>query len=133
MILQELCPRTLAADDAYTQAMRIRRWARAGVALMTPALRWVKGRYAEAYHRFIKYPDCALRARRRRTSVEPLFDLISKTVGTDAYRKQLAMKSLSSVRTHLALGALSVQIAMVVNSVWKMPHRNISHMAAAFQ
>ena len=133
LILSELRPHTLAADDAYTKAMRIRHWARRGVALLTPALRWVNGRYAQAYHRFIQLPDSAVRLRRRRTSVEPLFDLISKTIGADSHHKQLAVKSLDNVRPCLALAVLSVQIAMIANSIWKLPHRNISNMAAAFQ
>ena len=43
-ILTQLSPQTLTADDAYTQASRIRRWAKSQVALITPALRWTKGR-----------------------------------------------------------------------------------------
>ena len=37
-ILTQLSPQTLTADDAYTQASRIRRWAKSQVALITPAL-----------------------------------------------------------------------------------------------
>ena len=133
LILGELRPHTLTADDAYTKAMRIRHWAEREVALITPALRWVKGRYAEAYHRFIELPHSALRLRRRRTSVEPLFDLISRAVGSDRHDKQLAVKSLDNVRPCLALAVLSVQIAMIANSIWGLPHRNISNMTAAFQ
>ena len=48
-ILTQLSPQTLTADDAYTQASRIRRWAKSQVALITPE--WTKGRYAKAYHR----------------------------------------------------------------------------------
>jgi hypothetical protein len=87
VILDQLRPQTLAADDAYTQATRIRRWANRGVALLTPALKWVKGRFARAYHRFIKLPDIAEHLGKRRTSVEPLFDLIAKVIGTTAKQK----------------------------------------------
>lgn len=41
-------PLTVAADNKYTQALRIRRWARHGPALLTPALQWVTGCYAHA-------------------------------------------------------------------------------------
>ncbi len=44
MILTALAPKTVAADNSYTQATRIRQWATHGVALLTPAVRWVKGR-----------------------------------------------------------------------------------------
>lgn len=55
-LVHVLAPHTLTTDDAYPQARRIRRWAQAGVVLLTAALRWVKGRYATAYHRFIGEP-----------------------------------------------------------------------------
>ena len=133
LIVGRLRPHTLTADDAYTKAMRIRRWAKRGVALITPALRWTRGRFAQAYHRFIELPDSARRLRRRRTSVEPLFDLISKVIGADAHRKQLPVQHLENVRTCLAMGALCVQVAMIANSIWGLPHRNISNMADAFR
>ena len=35
-LVHALAPETLTTDDAYTQARRIRRWAQAGVVLLTP-------------------------------------------------------------------------------------------------
>ena len=67
-ILTQLSPQTLTADDAYTQASRIRRWAKSQVALITPALRWTKGRYAKAYHRFISQPKQRRHLSKRRSS-----------------------------------------------------------------
>jgi hypothetical protein len=133
VILEQLRPQTLAADDAYTKAMRIRRWAERGVALLTPALKWVTGRFARAYHRFIKLPDIVEHLVKRRTSVEPLFDLIAKVIGTTAKQKQLPVQRIENVRSCLALATLSVQISMIANSIWGLPHRNISEMASAFQ
>jgi hypothetical protein len=46
-ILESLKPQTFCGDDAYTQAKRIRDWARQDVILLAPALRWRKGRYAQ--------------------------------------------------------------------------------------
>lgn len=132
-MLTHLAPQTLTADDAYTQASRIRRWAKAQVALITPALRWTKGRYAEAYHQFIDQPEQLLCLSKRRISVEPLFDLIAKVIGTTSQQKQLPVKGLSNVRSCVAIGVLSVQIAMIVNAIWKLPPRNISQMKAVFQ
>lgn len=131
-ILTHLRPHTLATDNGYTQATRIRRWATRGVALLTPAKKWVKGRFAQAYHRFLRLPDIAQHLQKRRTSIEPLFDLIAKVIGTDAKQKQLPVQHLDKVRTCLALATLSVQIAMIVNSIYGLPHRNISNMAAVF-
>jgi hypothetical protein len=45
-VLTQLQPQTLATDNSYTQVTRIKRWAKQGVVLLTPALKWVKGRSA---------------------------------------------------------------------------------------
>lgn len=131
-IWTQLKPDTLTADDGYTQAMRICNWAKQGVCLITPALRWSEGRDAEAYHRFLKTPECKQCLRKRKTSVEPLFDLIAKVVGATDNHKQLSLPQLVNVRTCLAIGTLTVQTAMIMNSIWGLPLRNISHMAAVF-
>lgn len=131
-IFNQLLPDTLAGDNGYAKAMRIRQWAKKGVALLTPAHKWRNGRYAKAYHRFIREPDIAKHLRKRRTSVEPLFDLIAKVLGTTARQKQLPVQGLDNVRTCLSLATLSVQIAMIVNSLWDLPFRNISTMRTAF-
>jgi len=131
-IIGELVPDTLAGDNSYTKAMRIRRWAKKGVALLTPAHKWVKGRYATAYHCFIRESDIAEHLRKRRTSVEPLFDLIAKVLGTTARQKQLPIQGLDNVRTCLALATLTVQIAMIANSIWGLPLRNVSTIIATF-
>ena len=72
------------------------------------------------------------RFRHRKTSVEPLFDLIAKVIGATGKQKQLLIQRLVNVRTALALGALSVQFAMVMNSIWNLRPRDISTMSAAF-
>lgn len=131
-LLHQLQPVTVTADNSYTQAMRIRRWARADVVLLTPAAKWRKGRYAQAYHRFRQWPDNRRHLQRRRTSIEPAFNLIAQTIGTTARQKQLPVKGLANVRTCLAIATLSLQLAMIVNSIWGLPLRNISTISAAF-
>src|SRR5215510_4421023 len=125
-------PETLTTDDAYTQARRLRRWAQAGVVLLTPALRWVKGRYATAYHRFIGEPQQAELLRSRRTAIEPVFDLLAQLIGATDNHKQLPLQGLANVRTCLALATLTLQVAMIANSIWGLPLRNISSMTTAF-
>lgn len=131
-ILQHLRPTCLTADDGYTKAMRIRNWAKQGVVLLTPALRWVNGRFAEAYHRFLEQPGNKKRFHHRKTSVEPLFDLIAKVMSASGYQKQLPVQRLVNVRMALTLATFSVQIAMIMNSIWGLQLRNISTMSAAF-
>lgn len=69
IILKDLQPPTVAADNIYTKAMRIRHWAKRGVALLTPALKWANDRYAQAYHRFIQQPDSRQRLQKRKTTI----------------------------------------------------------------
>lgn len=131
-ILNHLRPASLTADDGYTKALRIRHWIRQGTLLITPALRWVKGRYAQAYHRFLTEADIQERFKKRKTSVEPLFDLIAKVIGATGQQKQLPVQKLVNVRTVLALGTLTVQISMIMNSILGLPLREISTIKAAF-
>jgi hypothetical protein len=131
-ILNHLRPASLTADDRYTQALRIRHWVRQGTLLITPALRWVNGRYAQAYHRFLAEADIQVRFKKRKTSVEPLFDLLAKIIGATGQQKQLPVQKLVNVRTVLALGALTVQISMIMNSILGLPLRRISTIKAAF-
>jgi hypothetical protein len=132
LILDVLRPDTVAADNGYTKALRIRHWAKRGVALLTPALKWVTGRYAEAYHRFLQEPDIKAHLDRRKTNVEPLFDLVAKVLGADGPQKQLSVQGHRNVRTCLSLAVFSVQIAFLVNCIWGLPLRTISVMHAVF-
>jgi Transposase DDE domain len=131
-LIQHFRPATVTTDNSYAKARRIRQWAQQGVVLLSPAVKWVKGRYALAYHRYIQQPENAELLRCRRTAIEPVFDLIAQVLGTQAKQKQLPIQKLSNVRTCLALATFTVQVAMIANSIWGLPLRNISTMAAAF-
>ncbi|MGH2543654.1 MAG: hypothetical protein ACRDIB_12685 [Ardenticatenaceae bacterium] len=132
IILDDLRPHTLAADNSYCQATRIRRWAKLGTILITPARRWSKGRYAQSYHRFLKRPTVQHLLKQCKTSVEPLFDLIAKLIGATGYQKQLVVQGLHPSRPALLLGTLSLQFAMIINSIWGRSLREIALMQAAF-
>jgi hypothetical protein len=125
-------PAAIVGDNAYFKAMRVRRWAKQGVLLLTPADRWQKGRYAEAYHRFIQRSLIAQWRASRQTAIEPVFDLFRKVLGTTHNQKQLPLQGLANVRTFFSLGVLAVQIAMIVNNVWGLPLRQISHILTVF-
>jgi hypothetical protein len=127
-----LTPHSVTADNSYTRASRIRRWAQQGVILLTPATKWQKGRYAQAYHRFIQEPSNAARLTSRRTAIEPVFDLVAKVLGTSATQKQLPVQKLPNVRTCLSLAVLTIQLAMIANSIWSVPLRTISILAAVW-
>ena len=131
-ILNQLQAENLTADDRYTKAIRIRNWIKQGTILITPALRWLNGRYAQAYHQFLAEAESQHHLKKRKTSVEPLFDLIAKVIGANGPQKQLPVQKLVNVRTVLALGAFTVQISMIMNSIWGRPLREIAAIKAAF-
>ncbi|MFL7839940.1 MAG: hypothetical protein ACK2U0_16825 [Candidatus Promineifilaceae bacterium] len=131
-ILNQLQATSLTADDRNTKAMRIRNWIKQDTILITPALRWLNGRYAQAYHQFLAEAESQRHLKKRKTSVEPLFDLIAKVIGATGPQKQLPVQKLVNVRTVLALGAFTVQISMIMNSIWGRPLREISAIKAAF-
>ncbi len=125
-------PQAVVGDNTFCKARRIRRWAKRGVVLVTPATKWRKGRYARAYHRFLKQPDVARWLAARRTAIEPVFDLFRHVLGTKGLQKQLPVAGLPCVQPFLSLGVLAVQMAMLVNSIWGYPFREVSRILAAF-
>ena len=131
-IIDAFAPSTLTTDNSYAQAIRIRQWAKRGVLLLTPALKWTKGRYATAYHDYIAQPEQRELLQSRRTAIEPIFDLVAKAFGAMGRQKQVPIQRLDNVRTCLALATLTVQVAMIANSIWDLPLRNISTIATAF-
>ncbi len=131
MIFQ-LEPRALVADNAYHKAMRVRNWAKDGVLLLTPAAKWAKGRFAQAYHRLIKRPPFRNWLACRKTAIEPVFDLFAKVLGTTNNQKQLPVHGLANIRTFLSLGVLAVQITMLLNNIWHLPLRQISNTLTVF-
>lgn len=132
LALFRLQPSAVVADNAYFKAMRVRGWAKQGVLLLTPATVWQHGQYAQAYHRFIQQSRIARWLALRKTAIEPVFDLFSKVLGTNQNQKQLPIQGLANVSTFLALGVLAVQIAMIINNIWGLPPRQISHFLTVF-
>ena len=130
-IIDNFHPATMSTDNSYAQASRIRQWAKRGVVLLSPAVKWTQGRYATAYHDSINQPEQRELLQSRRTAIEPMFDLVAKALGTTGRHKQLAIQRLDNVRTCLALATLTVQVAMIANSIWDLPLRNISTLATA--
>jgi hypothetical protein len=127
-----LSPATLTTDNSYAQATRIRQWAKRGVLLLTPAFKWTTGRYAQAYHAYLGQPEQRDLLQHHRTAIEPIFDVVAQALGTIGRQKQLPVQRLDNVRTCLALATLTVQVAMIANSIWDLSLRNISTIASAF-
>jgi hypothetical protein len=131
-LLTHFHPATLTTDNSDAPAMRLRQWATRGGVLLSPAVQWTTGRYAKASHDSIDQPEPCDLLQSRRTAIEPLCALVAKALGTTGRQKPLAMQRLDNVRTCLALATLTVQVAMMANSIWDLPLRNISTLATAF-
>lgn len=127
-----LHPEAVVGDNAYFKAMRVRQWATQGVILVSPATKWKKGKYAQAYHRFLEQIPVKDWLSCRKTAIEPVFDLFSKVLGTTNNHKQLPVQWLAKVRPFLCLGVLAVQIAMIINNAYGLPLRQISTLLSAF-
>lgn len=125
-------PKAVVGDNGFCKATRIRRWAKAGVMVVTPASTWQNGRYAKAYHRFLKQEQVRLWLKGRRSAIEPVFDLLRHVLGTKGKQKQLPVAGVACVSTFLSLGVLAVQIGMLVNSIWGAPLREVSTIISAF-
>jgi hypothetical protein len=121
----------LVGDDGYTNFKKTRTWAKDGLLLITPALR-ANGKDGKAYRRFIKQPDLASLLQKRKTAIEPVFDLISRLLSTTNNHKQLPVKGKPNVRSFLAFGVLLVQLALLMNSIWGLPFHSISHLLTVF-
>jgi len=126
-------PQTVTGDNSYCNLKRVRTWAKHDVALITSAVK-VKADSPQGgpYKAFVKQPDNQALLQRRGTATEPVFDLIAQLIGAGDNQKQLPVKGLANVRTCLAMGTLLAQLAMIVNSSWGLPLREISQMIAVF-
>ena len=124
-------PEAIVGDNAYFKAMRVRQWASEGVLLLSPAATWKNGKYAKAYHRFIRQKPIVDWLKCRKTAIEPVFDLFSKVLGTVNNHKQLSIQSLKKVQPFLCLAVLAVQMAMIVNNVFALPFRHIASFLSA--
>src|SRR5689334_10789962 len=56
----------------------------------------------------------------------------AKLLSTTGKQKQVFQQGLDNVRTCLGLAVLSLQIALLANSIWRLPWRTIAYIKAAF-
>ncbi|BCM88436.1 hypothetical protein IAD21_00267 [Abditibacteriota bacterium] len=123
-------PTEVVGDSAYTHLERVRAWAQQGVVLLSAGLKLGNKGEAGAYRRFIAQEENQKLLRARKTQIEPASDLISKVAGTTQNHKQPPVQGLPNVRSFLLLCVVLTQLAMILNRVWRLPLRNISHMMA---
>ena len=122
----------LVADDGYTDLNRIEQLAKQGLLLITPALR-VTRKKGDRYLQYLNQPQLHGYQHQRKVAIEPIFELLKMVLATDNNHKQLPVSGKANVATFLALGVVALQMAMVINSIWGLPLRNVTHLIALFQ
>lgn len=121
----------VVGDDGYTNFKRTKQWCFDGLLLVTPATR-ANGDDGKAYRRFMQQEPIAELSYKRKTAIEPVFDLVSRIIGTTTKDKQLPLQRKGNVAAFLALGVLWLQIAMLMNTIWGLDLRNITHLITLF-
>jgi len=121
----------LVTDDGYTDFEKVKKYAKKGLLLITPALR-VKSAAGETYRQFTRQCISRIPIKNRKTVIEPVFDLISRLLSTTRNHKQLPIRGRENVRSFLAFGVVLTQLALLMNSINGLPFHNISHMLTVF-
>ena len=117
----------LVADDGYTDFNRIEQLAKQGLLLITPARR-VTRKKGGRYLQYLNQPQLQAYQHQRKVAVEPIFELLKMLLATGNNHKQLPVSGKANVTTFLALGVVALQMAMVINSIWGLPLRKVTHI-----
>ena len=123
----------LVADAGYRDKKRTTAFAEAKVMLLTPD---VCVQQAEMMFGPMDAMAIAIfneTKASRKTAIEPTFDLLSKLLATHGQHKPLPVSGLAYVSTFLGLGVLLLQLAMIMNVIFGLPTRNVTHMKTVFQ
>ena len=125
--------RYIVADAGYTDLNRVKKFADQGVLLLTPVHR-AKSDKALAYLQAIETSEVLnLYQKQRKTAIEPMFGVLLELGATDSHQKQLPISRIDNVRPFLLLTVVLLQLAMIVNSIWSLPLRNVSWIMTAFR
>ena len=125
--------RYIAADAGYTDLNRVKQLADKGVLLLTPVHR-AKSDTALGYLEAIETSEPLNHYHeQRKTAIEPVFGVLLELGATDANQKQLPVSRLDNVRPFLLLTVILLQLAMIVNSIYHLPVRNVSWMMTVFR
>ena len=61
------------------------------------------------------------------------FELLKQLLSTHNNHKQLPVSGKPNVATFLTIGVVLLQLAMLVNSIWGLPLRNVTHLITIFR
>ena len=121
------------ADAGYVDMGRVKALLAHGLFLVTP-VPGAKRDETMAYLSAIESSETLVAYQnQRKTAIEPVFALLSELSSTDKNQKQLPVSGIKNVRSFLMLSVMVLQVAMIVNSIFNRPLRNVSLMIASFR
>ena len=104
-----------------------------GVLLLTPVV-GAKSDTALDYLQAIETSETLSQyQKQRKTAIEPVFAVLLELGAIHSNQKQLPIQRLDNVRPFLLLTVILLQLAMIVNSIWRLPCRNVSVMMTALR
>jgi hypothetical protein len=125
--------RYITADAGYTDLNRVKQLASQGVLLLTPVV-GAKSDTALDYLQAIETSETLSQyQKQRKTAIEPVFAVLLELGAIHSNQKQLPIQRLDNVRPFLLLTVILLQLAMIVNSIWRLPVRNVSMMMASLR
>ena len=123
----------IVADAGYTDLKRTEKLANKGLLLITPVI-GAKRPQTQCYVETINQSQrLHTYQQKRKVAIEPIFELLKQLLSTHNNHKQLPVKGKPNVRTFLMLGVVLLQVAMLVNSIWGRPLRNVTHFITIFR
>lgn len=123
----------IVADAGYTDFARIQALAKHGLFLLTPITNAKAAKKVAYLQTLQRSPELRTYQEHRKTAIEPVFSLLIQLTGTENTEKQLPVSGIENVRPFLLIATLTLQIAMVVNSIYNLPDREVSRMITLFQ
>ena len=123
----------LVADAGYTDLNRTAQLAKEGLLLLTPVIGAKSDRALHYVESLNQSAQLCSYQHKRKTAIEPIFALLGHLLSTHNNHKQLPVSGKANVSTFLMLGVVLVQLAMVVNSIWGLPLRNVTHLITLFR
>lgn len=123
----------IVADAGYTDLKRTEQLANKGLLLITPVI-GAKRPQAQRYVEVINQSTLLQAYQQKRSYViEPIFELLKQLLSTHTHHKQLPVSGKPNVVTFLMLGVVLLQVAMLVNSIWGRPLKNVTHLITVFR
>ena len=123
----------LVADAGYTDLNRTEHLANQGLLLITPVI----GAKSDRTLHYVETIDQSVQLQtyqqKRKVAIEPIFGVLKQLLSTHNNHKQLPVSGKPNVATFLTLGVVLLQLAMLVNSIWGLPLRNVTHLITLFR